>query len=389
MLLLHDEKMEATTQNVLRNLFRAICIIGAILLIGYCIREYALDQDVTHIEYKKFHEQPDDLYPSITLCFYNPFFRRRLSESSENLTIDSYEYFLSGYDDGQWNASFSDIDYDSVSIDFMNYLEYVQLNLLNNDDLRWRVENRSTLVDDHDNLNYSMVKPPEIYTSARWYNKKCFTINVPYVENKRIYFMYLRIRRSIFVDNIRPRKQEFVISMHYPNQLMRSLLLSRVNWESNVYRTDCFRLKVRVGSMEVLKRRNKYQAPCNDDLEGHDNITLTRLMKDAGCSPNHWKMESKLPICNRRSQYGYVHWLLQDVEEHLPPCQSIERLITTANGENCNAEDRDLHLTFYFQEPLYKEINVLRAYGFQSLVGNAGKKINHLRYVRFSNLARL
>ena len=70
MLSLHDEKMEVTTQNVLRNLFRAICIIGAILLIGYCIREYALDQDVTHIEYKKFHEQPDDLYPSITLCFY-------------------------------------------------------------------------------------------------------------------------------------------------------------------------------------------------------------------------------------------------------------------------------------------------------------------------------
>ena len=374
--------MDVTTKNVLRTLFRAICIIGAIALIVYCIHEYALDKDVTHIEYKKFHEQSDDLYPSITLCFYNPFFRSKLADLSKNLTIDSYENFLSGYDDGQWNASQSEIHYDNVSIDLLDYLEYVKVNLLNNDNLRWNVENGTKFVASHDTLNYSMVKPPDIYVSARWYNKKCFTINMPFVENRRIYFMDIKIREYIFENGIHPRNQEFQISMHYPYQLMRSLLLARVNWESNVYTTDCFRLKVRVGSMEVLKRRNKYQAPCNDDLEGHDNITLTRLIKYAGCAPSHWKSESELPKCNKRSQYRYIDRLLQDVEEHLPPCTSIERLITTASGYDCSQEDRDLRLTFYFQEPLYKEINVLRAYGFQSLVGNAGKIIKSIDYIR-------
>ena len=286
----------------------------------------------------------------------------------------SYEKFLSGYDDGgQWNASLSEIDYDNVSIDLLDYLEYVKVNLLNNDYLRWNVENGTKLVANHDTLNYSMVKPPDIYVSARWYNKKCFTINLPFVDNRGIYYMNLKISRHIFIDNIRPKEQEFQMSMHYPYQMMRSLLLDRVNWESNIHKTDCFRLKVRVGSMEVLKRRNKYQAPCNDNHKSVDKIALLRMMQDVGCVPSHFKMESELPKCHKRSQYRRIDRLLQDVEEPFPPCNSIERLITDASGYDCSHEDRDLRLIFYFQDPTYKEINVLKAYGFQSLVGNAGK----------------
>ena len=134
-----------------------------------------------------------------------------------------------------------------------------------------------------------------------------------------------------------------------------------------------FPTKVRVGSTEVLKRRNKYSDPCSDDLEAHDNITFLRMMEDMGCSPTHWKMESDLQNCSNPKQYQKMYALLQDAEEHLPPCRSIERLITTAVGSACNRRYRNLRLKFYFQEPLFKQINVLRAYGFQSLVGNAGK----------------
>ena len=360
-----------SARSIIRNIFRAICIVGTIVLIYYCAHEYSLDLDVTHIVYKKFHGDPDGIYPSVTLCFYHPFIIRSLSEWSKNLNGTSYENFLSGYDDGQWNASLSEIDYDYVSIDLLDYLEYVKVNLLNNDNLRWNVENRTKLVANHDTLNYSMVKHPDIYVSARWYNKKCFTINIPFVDNRGIYFMDIKINEFIFEKGIRPRKEEFQMFMHYPYQLMRSLLLDRVNWESNIYTTHCFRLKVRVGSMEVLKRRNKSQAPCNDN-HSIDKIALYRMMQDVGCVPNHFKMESELPKCDKRSQYRRIDRLLQDVEEHFPPCNSIERLITDASGYDCSSEDRDLRLTFYFY-PTYKEINVLKAYGLQSLVGNAGK----------------
>ena len=184
----------------------------------------------------------------------------------------------------------------------------------------------------------------------------------------------MRVDKDIFPNEIiRPEREDFFITMHYPFQVTRSYVLSRVNWESSIEETDCFQLNVFVGSTEVLKRRNKYTDPCSDDLKAHDNITFLRMMENMGCSPTHWKMKSDLPNCSNLEQYKKMNTLLQDAEELFPPCKSIERLITTAVGSKCDQGYTDLRLKFYFQEPLYKQINVLRAYGFQSLVGNAGK----------------
>ena len=368
--------MEVTSRNVIRNLFRVICLIGALILIIYCVREYILDKDVTHVEYKRFHGEPDAVYPSITLCYYKPFIRDKIDGLGGDVTLYSYKDFLSGNDYRSWNSSFSDIDYDNVSINFLDYLKYVEINLLNNDNLIWNVENNTQLVDNHDTiwLNYSKVKPPQIYVSARLHNKKCFTLNIPFVENKRIYSVEMSVDKDIFPNGIiLPEREDFFITMHYPFQVTRSYVLSRVSWESSIVETDCFQLKVRVGSTEVLNRRNKYADPCSDDLEAHDNITFLRMMEDMGCSPSHWKMESNLQNCSNLEQYKQMRALLQNAEEHLPPCKSIERLITTAVGSECAQRYRNLRLKFYFQEPLYKQINVLRAYGFQSLVGNAGE----------------
>ena len=368
--------MELTMRNVIKNVFRVVCLFGALILIVYCIRDYILDKDLTHIEYKRFHDEPDANYPSITLCIYKPFTSYKLKGLGEDVTIYSYKDFLSGNDSGSWNSSFSKINYDDVSINFLDYLKYVEVNLLNNDHLVWDVENNTQLVDKHDTIgsNYSMVKPPEIYVSARMYNKKCFTMNIPFVQNKRIYSVKMKIDKDIFPSGIiHLDRKDFFITMHYPFQVRRSYVLSRVNWESSIEETDCFQLNVFVGSTEVLKRRNKYTDPCRDNLEAHDNMTFLRMIGDLGCSPSHWKMESNLQNCSKLEQYQKMHALLKDAEEHLPPCKSIERLITTAVGSKCDQGYRDLRLTFYFQEPLFKQINVLRAYGFQSLVGNAGK----------------
>ena len=367
--------MESTARKAVRTVFRGACIIATALLTCYCVREYYLDQDVTHIMYKKYHEEPDDLYPSITLCFVEPFIANKLSKYSENLTIESYKNFLSGYDNGEWNLSLSTIDYDDVSINLLDYLGNLNINLLNNDNLIWNIINNTYHFEGDENSKYGMVRPPEIYVSTRWNSRKCYTINIPFVKNKRIWSVNLEINQSIFQDRIRRIKKSFYIIMHYPFQLMRSYLRSQVNWESDIGTNDCLDLKVRVGSMDALKRRNKKQDECNDNLKDHDKIMLSRMLEYVGCVPSYWKVQSAEPNCTTREQYFKTYWFLQDFEEELPPCQSIERLITTPSAENCNRTDMNLRLSFFFPDPVYKEINVLRAYGFQSLVGNAGKFI--------------
>ena len=354
-------------------------MVGASVLVIYCIREYALDQDVTSVLYKGHHEAPDAIYPSITICFYYPFIEDKLLRLNKNLTAISYHDFLSGYDYiwDRWNSSLAGIDYDNVSIDFLEHLSHIHFNLLNNDNLYWQVKNFTHLIPDHylrTNTNYSNVDPPEIYVSERWPHTKCFTLNIPFIDRQRIYIMDLDIGKSIFQNGIRPIKKDFFIIMHYPYQMMRSYLLSRVNWGSDIKETDCFELKVNVGSIEFLKRRNKHRDRCNADLKGHDNITLSNTMKEIGCSPSHWKIESDLQNCNGREQYRNIIYALDDAEEVIPPCRSITRLIADTFGRKCSAGKKPVvRLSFYFNEPLYKEIVVLRAYGFQSLIGNAGK----------------
>jgi hypothetical protein len=154
---------------------------------------------------------------------------------------------------------------------------------------------------------------------------------------------------------------------------MRSYVLSRITWDSSIKETGCYEVKVRIGSMEVLKRRNKYHDPCNEDLNGQDVIAWTKVMERVGCEPKHWKIPSQFPYCTKRDQFQNITSVMEDIEETLPPCKSIERLITNAKERKCTRKDKKLWLKFTFQEPLYKEITVLRAYGFQSLVGNAGK----------------
>ena len=365
--------MNLSQKNTLRNLFRTICTLAAILLIAYCIREYALDQDVTHIEYKKFHEDSEQIYPSITICFYEPFIPHKLIQIDSNITVSSYQNFLSGYEDTNSDSLLGNIDYDNVSINLMDHLYSLKLNLLNNDNLKWYVENNTYLSKSHDSADYDSVEQPNIYVSSRRANSKCFTVDIPYIPKRRIYYMKMSIDDYIFPYGIRPSRKEFFITMHYPFQLMRSYLLSRINWEPYIRQTNCYELTVRVGSMEVLKRRNKYRDPCNEDITDQDKLALKKIVEAVGCQPKHWKIGSELTYCTVQSQYKELEKKLDDVEENLPPCKSIEKLITSGNGKECRQSDRSLYLKFYFQEPLYKEINVLRAYGFQSLVGNAGR----------------
>ena len=343
------------------------------MLIIYCIRQYVSDKDVTHIEYKKFHEEPDRVYPSITICFTKPFVWDKLMQYDQEIGYDSFRDFLSGYSGNTWNYTLARIDYDNVTIKLKDYLNYFHINLLNNDNLIWDVVNSSYMLKDHSSEEYEKIEPPNIYVSSRRAESKCYTIDVPYVPNRRIYLVKMKFEDSIFPRGIRPSAKEFFITLHYPFQVMRSYLLSRISWESNIRKTDCYTLRIRVGSMEVLKRRNKYSEPCNDDLTDHDKIALTKVMQNVGCQPKHWKIQSQLPYCTTQKQYTDIEIMMDDVEETLPPCQSIERLITTGNGIECNKRGKKLWLQFYFQEPSHKEIHVLRAYGFQSLVGNGGK----------------
>ena len=58
-------------------LFRIICLAatGALFLRGYF--KYLEDRSSTQIEYKTFHDTKRDIYPTITLCIWNNWFKKQ------------------------------------------------------------------------------------------------------------------------------------------------------------------------------------------------------------------------------------------------------------------------------------------------------------------------
>ena len=47
------------------------CIIGAVGMTAFCIHKYIKNESVVSISYRRFHSTPEDIYPSISICFKN------------------------------------------------------------------------------------------------------------------------------------------------------------------------------------------------------------------------------------------------------------------------------------------------------------------------------
>ena len=53
----------------LKGCFTFFCIVGAMFMTVWLMYEYILDKDVSSVNFKYFHENKDNIYPSITMCF--------------------------------------------------------------------------------------------------------------------------------------------------------------------------------------------------------------------------------------------------------------------------------------------------------------------------------
>ena len=78
------------------RVFRYTCLICAILLTFRCINLFVRNKDVAEIKFFEYHEDDENIYPSITFCHRHPFIGKFLKKYDMNLSINSYKAFLKG-----------------------------------------------------------------------------------------------------------------------------------------------------------------------------------------------------------------------------------------------------------------------------------------------------
>ena len=105
------------TRTKLKVTFHLLCVVATIGLQIQCLYNYILNENSTVVEYQKFQQNGFSGYPSLSLCFFNPFLEDRLMSHGTNTS--SYIKYLQGSFEGEHMKK---MEYDHVTISLEDYL---------------------------------------------------------------------------------------------------------------------------------------------------------------------------------------------------------------------------------------------------------------------------
>ena len=375
--------MSSIEGKYIHRAFHAICILGTIALISWCIYMYALDEDMTVIHFEKFHTDPDYIYPSISLCASDIFYEHELQKFGVKQTI--YESFLRGdyYEEGIQNIPYEDVAYHPATklLGIKFFQEYSTNGIQNPDQYYWY---------NHEQNNESL--PSQWRPSFRvepfnsWYGHiyKCLTVDVPFISNQHLSWIQIIMKKSFFPNSHRPMSINsgglFMISIAFPNQ-RRRYSTSLTVWNEEL-KNKSYGMKFQVTGIDAIQTRNKKSRPCDEDWREYDKKVRRYMVANVGCIPPYWTLDpdENFQICNDSNS---MKQLYVDAEwnRHTKPCRRMARYTTsfmeypTIIHDNEVApiyKDKYFAVHTYFPRESFKNIVLVRAFDIQTLIGNAG-----------------
>ena len=278
------------TKAAFYYMFHLICFMATACLVLRCIYLYNKDDDTTQLEYRKFHDGDDSIYPSFSICFrtHSLFDKNKIMQvfKSERKRPKHKKFFNWLYK-RYFNKKcftpsvyrmvrfFETVDYKNVTKDLMRHFISLEITLKNNGELIWSNQNgtfhlykatetiprnasdfrEAKVQSNFTKKRIDSIPRPKIYPSYNSYHKQCYSFDVPFIKGDPIKSIGLRINGSLFQCGIRPSKNEFSLKFHYPNQQLMSIS-AQGNWKSKFnFSTDYIRY-INLGYIHILRRRN-------------------------------------------------------------------------------------------------------------------------------------
>ena len=340
-----------------------------------------MNEDVSQVTFKEFHETEESIYPSLTVCFSHIYYVDNFDRYGKGINFSTFSQFLSGE---HWDDKMVDIDYDDVTLDFDKYL--MAIGLMTPD---WsfskgqqyffydHVKNIKSMDQSHYSSHVKNWKP-RFYVSYRGANKKCLTLDIPYMNNKKVWTFGAVFRSEIFPNSTRPWNYQFGVRLHFPDQFFNAKLqkfLWKVRDENS---SNLLTMRFKIQKLEIIQNRKTTKHPCNQKWRKDDDVVMTDKMESVGCKPIHWKTNSSLPVCKNKQQMTKFHeW---EISPHIPACRSIQKILYTYEeheiledwNKEWNENSQLFEVLLEFQDATYMEIQQVRDYGVQDVVGDVG-----------------
>ena len=300
-------------------IFHALCFLVAVGLASRCLIKFLENDSLSSVNYKKYHKNEYHIYPSMSWCIINPFLEHKLKKYGADVNVTSYSDFLGGF---HWDEQMLDIDFDDVTPSLSDNLLEIWLYLHDLTEYRYDHVSKSS---------YPAGWVPYFYVSFRSSARKCFTFDIPFMEQKPIMFFNIRVRNSFFPRGVRPMANDedrLSVYLHYPGQRFTSYYTIKYDWKSKSKESKPYLMQYEVRDVEVNRHRVRRQEKCIEDWKNYDQIVMDDIMLAAGCRPPHWKATHNLSLCSNPDQmaYFYDQPLPAAIEEFGPPCTVIENL---------------------------------------------------------------
>ena len=381
------------TKVTFYRIIHVICLLITLALVIRCIYNYQQDEDTSQVEYKTFHAKKGYIYPSFSICFKEPIIYPKVKKQVGDKLgkRNRYQKFLDG---SLRDKKFLKIDYDDVTTNLSEHLTEFRVELQNNKFLYWKMLNDKNknnfylanvlqkdvtgkYTEESTKEMKSTTNPPKLYVSSRRPLEKCFAIDMPFIPQEPIVILRLKFDQAIFHNShgrIKPNKKQFYVVFHYPEQRILNSFTAQSTWISSFNKSDNYIRSIYVGYVEVLKRRNKANYPCQASRS--DKHAIERAVKEIGCRPRYIKFESHEKVCtsaeNTTAFENELH-KKESCHQKTPACESIKSMYDWYKEmDRPTRGRRKVSLNFLFVDDYFKVITYLKAYSTESLIGNIG-----------------
>ena len=375
-------------QNM-RQTYNFLCLAATIAMASWCLYQYSLDEDVTLIDFKSFHASADDIYPTVLMCFYNPYVDIYLDNYGKKINVTAYKYFLQGK---LSSKEMINIDYEKVTLDINDYFLGYEIMYTNN----------TIITYDKFGLNEENAgwKLPYAYFNSPY--AKCFTLDIPFEREMGITKLGIKLKTGIFPQGIRPDRlgnigflgsdraaainpndtDGFAIIMYYPKQLFpyRSNGLLKNSWPQRTENSSKnYAMHFTVQNIEMIKLRNKRARPCIQGTPDFDTYLFEDIMKSVGCRPPYWSSRTHLNVCSTDVQMKKIrklyleHSMHRDVRLAYLPCRRLINIqYEFSEIDHKETQPPYFMINVWFVNSKYREIKMVSKFDAQTLIGNIG-----------------
>ena len=124
---------------------------------------------------------------------------------------------------------------------------------------------------------------------------------------------------------IREQAYDLLTILHYPNQMLIAGNRKHV-WPQRRSFEESYMMKYHIRGVDVLKRRQATNRPCNENWEDYDNEIEKNFTNTIDCRLPYLHRNKEIPICTSKKKLQTKFYLRSDYYGVIPPCLEMKRI---------------------------------------------------------------